>query len=116
MNESEIMECLTQIQQVCLQLVAGELTAKQQGRMPTVLEARHMDHLSQELMTQLHKLPANLGEAGLSYGQRVHAEAIFAQVKDALKNIVHPNPSFQRSTGSMPKAVSSRIAAYMAYV
>ncbi len=112
MNEHEITGRMDKIQTICEQIAQGCGLAKQQGRMPTMAEARQMDELSCALLQEIRGLPQDAcGKIG-NPEQRHRAEAVLSSVRKALESVVRPDRPVRSRTNPVPRAALSRMGAY----
>jgi hypothetical protein len=112
MTENEIIEQIERIHNICECVIAGMAAAKKEGRMPSLIEAKEMDRLSQELARCILDLPPRACEQLQNHERRQWGGNALAQAKDALKSIVQP-PSSGRS--AVPRAASGSLGSYNRY-
>lgn len=112
MNENEIIGCMGRIEALCKQVALDCDQARQQGRMSTLAEARHMDELSVELLQGVRELPENACRMIKNTDQQHWAESVMESVRETLGRIVRQEKPAHSETHSVPRAASRRMEAY----
>jgi cobalamin biosynthesis protein CbiD len=112
MTEYEISNCIDQIQSICEQLNCDNERAKQQGRMPTLAEARQMDKLSFALIEEIRKLPPNACSLLENKDQKHRVKAVMASVRTMLEQVAQPALFSSSKEKQLPQAASRRMEAY----
>jgi len=113
MNDHEIIEAMDAVQQLSDQMATRMLTARRQGRMLPIGEAREMDALSRKLLQRVRILFQHpLGEIN-SPELRRRAGEMLELARKALGLAIQPDvPDRSRLGRRMPRAASSRLDAY----
>lgn len=115
MNENEITRQMNRIKEMCEQMAHGCDQAKQQGRMPTLAEARKMAELSVEMLNDIRELPTNACALSGHAEHQNWSASVTSLVRETLERISPPNKPVRSGASSAPRASVQRMNAYNTY-
>ena len=115
MNEYEIARRIDIIESKCAQMAQGYDLAKQQGRMPTLAEAREMSELSFELLEEIRDLPQNACRLLVNTEQQYWGDKVMSLVRETLERIAQPERPIRSGINPVPRASSRKMEAYSTY-